>query len=275
MSFWITGSIAPFDDTRQPPSKVALSEDPHINMRDVSSYRQGVEIRTVHQLYGSNQPKVWGGSIDVYGNINHQQNLNTLGQSVSFADFYHSSLQEDLPNFNPVDFLVMAEYYPLPVWTNQGPQQDQEAILEPLPISTRLPTIEGVNNSARGVRGEIDLQNLQILPGPSVWVFEQPFLDQVMDHFGDDLSGSILLLPYTSPNLDIHLPFIETTKREKDVGFLTSLDADFKTALLKMTGSLQGDNGLLDNDKLLCFGIDCYGPLNGRGILYNNWLRGS
>lgn len=275
MSYWVTGSIKPFDDTRKPPPKVVLDQDPHTNTADVNSYKQGVEINTIQQLYGSNQPKFWGGSVDVYGSITHQQNLNTLGQAVGFTDFYQSPTQEDLPNFNPVDFIVMADKYPLPIWINGGPQQEQEAIIEPLPISSRLPNTEGIKNRSRGIKGKIDLENLQILPGASVRVFGQPFLDQGLSYFGDDLSGSIILPPFVSDDLDVPAPFVEKTKREQDVSSLTSLDATFKSALLAMTGSLEGNNGLLFNDKHPSYGIDCYGPLNGRGILYNNWLKGS
>lgn len=277
MAYWVTGSIPPFDDTRQPPPKVVFTKDPHTDTTEFDQYRQGIEIRTTRQLYGSNQPKIWGGTVDNFGRVSHEQSLSTPGQAVSFTEFYNTSRQEDLPKFNPVLFLNLGYLYPVPLWTNNGPQQEQEAIIEPFPVPFRLTSIEG-SAPFRGVHASVDLTNVQIIPDPSTSVFGNPFLDQGRDLFGSTITGSIVLPNYASPDIINPQPFSDVATREVVLGQIISIDATFKSVLLRMTGSLQGDlNPLLGRSS--CAGSTSYGPNIARygtqGILFDNWLRGS
>lgn len=277
MSYWVTGSIPPFDDSLAIPTKTVVFEDPHTDTSGFNQFRQGVELRTVGQLYGSNQPKLWAGTVDFYGRVKHEQDISTFGQAVSFVEFYNSITQEDLPRFNAVDYMVLGADYPLPLWLNNGPQQEQEAIIEPLPLPYRLPSIEGAT-PVRGVRGSLDSTNLQILPGASTLMFGQPFLDQGRDLIGESIEGSIVVPGYASSEYSNSEPFDDIRTREVILSALTSIDDTFKAVLLSMTGSLQGDLNPL-RGRSSCAGRDCYGPNMARygtdSIAFANWQRGS
>lgn len=101
------------------------------NTRPVDAYRQGVEIRGYRELYGSSQPKLWS------GNINHFARTNTVGQARSWVEYENSLIWEELPRFDPVTYLNSGESYPTPMYFNDGPQAEEEAIIEPLTIPYR------------------------------------------------------------------------------------------------------------------------------------------
>lgn len=129
--------FTPFDDT-QTVIYIPTDEDTGgINTRDVDPYRQGVEIRTNRQRFAGMQPKIWAGNTD------HVVNVNTIGQARSFVEYENSLLFEDLPEFDPVSYIELGSDYPLPIVFNEGPQQEEEASVEPITIPFRKLSTEG------------------------------------------------------------------------------------------------------------------------------------
>lgn len=102
-----------------------------IDTSSTNGLRQGVEIRDFNQLYGSTQPKIWA------GNINHFTKASTVGQARSWVEFTNSTIFKELPRFDPVAFLVSGDDYSAPLYFNEGPQSEEEAIIEPFTIPYR------------------------------------------------------------------------------------------------------------------------------------------
>jgi hypothetical protein len=282
MTFWITGSIEPFDDTIKPKSKDIITSDPNTDTSGYDGLRQGVEIKTSKQLYQSMQPKIWGGYVDKFGKVIHEQPIVSLGNPVSFVEYYNSTKNPDLPKYSSYDYIVLGKKYPLPIWGNQGPQKQQEAAIEPLPIPFRLPSIDSINNSPRGVHGLYQETNLQIQPGAFTEVFYGPhyFLEQGIEFFGQTNTGSIVLEGYTSqyiqPSKQLFLEtnlllFFVSSSIKDNVGTL-------REAVLKMTSSIALNNsnetfGL--NMKSSTAGWSYYESSITDSLVYGGMLRGS
>lgn len=120
-----------------------------IDTREVDSYRQGVEIITARHRFAGMQPKIWA------GNIKHYVNVNVLGQARSFTEFENNPTFKDLPIFDPVSFIELGNNYPFPIIFNKGPQQEEEAIIEPITIPFRKNSNEG-KNIAHRVHGSLE-----------------------------------------------------------------------------------------------------------------------
>lgn len=129
--------FTPFDDSQQVIYIPTTADTGGSDTQLIDAYRQGVEIRTNRQRFFSTQPKIWAGDFD------HAVTFNAIGQARSFTEFENSPIWEDLPEFDPVDFIEMGSNYPLPIVFNNGPQQEEETVLEPLTIPFRRNTNEG------------------------------------------------------------------------------------------------------------------------------------
>ena len=130
--------FTPFDDA-QTVIYIPTDEDTGgIDTREVDAYRQGVEIRTNRQRFAGMQPKIWAGNTD------HVVNVNTIGQARSFVEYENSLLFDDIRcDFDPISYIEQGPDYPLPILLNEGPQQEEEASIEPITIPFRQQSTEG------------------------------------------------------------------------------------------------------------------------------------
>lgn len=139
----------PFNDNPEPTFVPTDEDTGGVDTREIDAYRQGVEIRTSHQRFAGNQPKIWA------GNLNHVVDVDTIGQARSFVEYENSLLFEDMVEFNAVDYIMSYGNYPLPIIFNEGPQQEEEAFVEPITFPFRKYTPEGPF-FARRVAGSIE-----------------------------------------------------------------------------------------------------------------------
>jgi len=191
MAYWVTQtSFEPFNDTSNyyghttPNSFVSGG----IGTNTVDNYREGVNLRTMMDIYKSTQVKisVLDGSQDLAvrpnGELLHQSTLQTYGQSVDIVQFTGNTLFNDSiqgiesytvqPNgvrrSEMVDYLIksglvveglMSADQVLPLYLNGGPQYIDEAIIEPLVIPNRLTTNESPQEVSRGIFGFLEAGN--------------------------------------------------------------------------------------------------------------------
>jgi hypothetical protein len=205
--------------------------------------RQGVEINVTKHLYVGTQPKLWAGAnnfndIDVVTDVvTHQVNVVTYGQALGFIQFEGSSSFKDLPKFDPTSYITLGDDYPLPIVLNDGPMQQQEAIIEPFTIPFRLPTNEGPIYAHR-VHAELEdgnnfldprrtanrVQQFVELEPPSTPVF---FLDMGQEEFGGiRIDGFITATQrLTHPFDDTELEVVANSARTNDSNFTNQLIA--------------------------------------------------
>ena len=224
MAYWVTGSIEPFDDSQQVIKYLPTSTDnPAIDTTAFDNYRMGVELRSVADIYNSTQPKIWGGQFDQTGSIIHEQDITTYGQAVTFTSFFNTHLFTDNPKFNPVAYVALGQTYPLPIMFNDGPQAQQEAIIEPLTIPQRFNDVESLD-VARTVRGTVEDGNdldgrnkgtslVQQFVELSSSLVVRPWLDEGEMRYGlnTDPSIAIVLPGYLSKAEKLAAPFSDQT----------------------------------------------------------------
>lgn len=134
----------PFDDSRERSRYLITSvfnqSGSGMDTSAFDQWRQGVEITNPKYLYGSNQPKLW------VGNLKHLANTITYGQPRSWTEFLNTASYDDLViEFNPIQYITEPGQYPYPIYFNGGPQEDEEARLEPFTLSFRSDPIEGLH----------------------------------------------------------------------------------------------------------------------------------
>lgn len=122
----------------------------------IDRFRQGVELRTPRHVYESVQGKIWA------GNLNHFVLVRTIGQARSFTEFENTPVFDDTTRkFDPVLYIESQLYdvgYPYPIIFNDGPQQEEEASVEPLTIQFRKASTEG-RHVARGIKASLEEGN--------------------------------------------------------------------------------------------------------------------
>src|SRR5690606_30726142 len=128
------GQFTPFNDTDKPRIQQAIQIIDAVQGYDttqIDRFRQGVNVRLPQHLYKTTQPKIWSGRFD------HQTKVITFGQARSFVEYDDSTIFREKPEFNPVWFIEDRENYPYPIIFNDGPQQEEEASIEPFTIPMR------------------------------------------------------------------------------------------------------------------------------------------
>lgn len=134
------GQFTPFNDTDKPRIQQAIQIIDAVQGYDttqIDRFRQGVNVRLPQHLYKTTQPKIWSGRFD------HQTKVITFGQERSFVEYDDSTIFREKPEFNPVWFIEDRENYPYPIIFNDGPQQEEEASIEPFTIPMRKNNNEG------------------------------------------------------------------------------------------------------------------------------------
>lgn len=133
----------PFDDARESNRylTVATIEQSGSGM-DTTGFdvwRQGVELTMPKYLYGGMVAKIWA------GNLNHYTKIITYGQARSWTEYTELKYHDDeLVPFNPTNWITDPENFHTPLYFNEGPQQEEEAIIEPFTFPFRKDPLVGV-----------------------------------------------------------------------------------------------------------------------------------
>lgn len=286
----------PFDDGGEDNLSVLVA----INSQSGSGYntapfdrfRQGVELTTARQLYESNQPKLWS------GNLNHYTRTTTFGQARSWTEYENSKVHDDqvIP-FDPLLYIEDPEHYPMPIYFNDGPQQEEECIIEPLTIPFRKSPQEGALPAHRP-KGNLEDGNAFDSPqGATNRVLQfveyaEPltprfFLDAGQEYIGsnpEDLDDKIILEGFVPYIVRLGDPFNDTEDEkivdQVEVGDPGLADNDaFEAALKALKIELDDDIRETYTQKSATAGYSIYGPDMARygtdSIAFGGWMRGS
>ena len=276
MAYWISSSVVPFDDTLTITTLIGLNSVTTgvSNTKPIDGFRQGVELNTVDKFFISTQPKLWGGSIKFDGKVSHLNETYTYGQAVSFAEFFGKSQFDDrLKKFDSTLYINLGGSYPFPLFFNEGPQQQEENVVEPITIPFRKNSPEYVGYLAKGIHGSLEDGQDDKFFGttPISHFFEygvplktMPFLDQGEQRLGDAFSGSVIIPGYVS---------MEKTK------IRPYNDQDPEILIIETSGSKKSSTILPYCQKSAAAGGDVYGPNQGKygtdSITFRNRIRGS
>lgn len=192
--------FTPFNDTDQPRVEAAItnfvSATQGYDTTVYDRFRQGVSMRTGRHVYSTTQPKIWS------GNLKHAIKVVTIGQARDFTEFENDPKFEELPEFNPVWYIQDPDY-PFPIIFNNGPQQEEEAIVEPFTIPFRKTDVEGPFYPRTPKASLEDGNNFDNLDGGTTRVLQfieydpprEPrfFLDEGQEYYGRPFpTGSLL-----------------------------------------------------------------------------------
>lgn len=280
-------SYFPFNDTGQDrlDGVIAISEQTgsSYSTREIDAYRQGVEITSPHQLYTGNQPKLWS------GNLSHAIRLVTYGQARSWTEYENTKIFDDqvIP-FDQQAYIESPETYPMPIYLNDGPQSEEEAIVEPLTIPFRKSPQEGAR-PARSPKGSLEDGNgfdspigatnrILQFEDYSAPLTQRYFLDGGVGYIGE-VTGSILRMDgYVSYIERMGAPFNDTFD-EQIVSQIDTTDVTFVAALKALKIELDEDIRGTYTQKSAAAGTSVYGPEQGRygtdSIAFAGRLRGS
>jgi hypothetical protein len=296
MAYWTTSSFVPFDDAQSRRYKLPTTASQGaqgVIFGTTDNYRQGVDIRTTKQLFESNQPKLWGGRVERDGIITHESEPSVFGQAVSFTEFFGTHYYDDrLATFQPVEFITLGDEYPYPIIYNDGPQVQQESVIEPLTIPMRLPTNEGLYH-VHDVHGALEDGNLldglsngnsrieQYIPFSSSVC--RPFLDDGEIRLGDTPAGSVYIEGYQSKVQRLAAPYNDTSDKfvlNRITSFTASNESSqFKNALLALSFDTNSEEDKQFGKKGSPAGFTVYGPsqaIYGRdSIAFVGRLKGS
>ena len=285
--------FTPFDDSQQISVDVlvAIRNQSYsgYDTRNIDAYRQGVEISSAKYLYNTTQPKLWA------GNIFQIVNLTTYGQARSWTEYSNNEIYNDrIIEFNPVQYILEQQNYPFPIYFNNGPTQEEEAIVEPFTIPFRKDYIWGAK-PPRQIHAEYENGNNFADPQKGSSVIKQfieynppldpyYFLDDGQQYFGTVLTQSIRIEGY-SPILIRNIDPFNDTNDEKIVAQIscslsnTTANVDFIAQLKLLHLELDDDIRETYTQKSATAGYSVYGPKQAiygtDSIVYNGWLRGS
>lgn len=233
----------PFDDSQ---TKIYIPTDSDTGGSDtveIDSFRQGVELKTNKQRFAGMQPKFWAGNLD------HYVKIRTIGQARSYVEYENSLSFEDIPNFSPVSYIELGSNYPLPILFNYGPQQEEEAYVEPITIPYRKWTPEGPFFAHRVAGAVEDGNDIDTIFRNSNRItnfidYKPPvqqrwFLDEGTQYWGS-VSEGIVVDGYISGQERTLSPFDDTTEDDfvQNINGITQNMAD---VLLRMEMNLNSD----------------------------------
>lgn len=271
--------FTPFDDSQQIIYIPTNSGSGGMDTSQIDQFRQGVEIKTNHDRFMSTQPKIWS------GDFNHYVTYNPIGQARSFTEYENSQIWGDLPEFNPILFIELGGDYPLPIVFNDGPQEEEETILEPITIPFRRNSIEGPFFAHR-VAGQIeDGNNFDTVFKNSnrtsqFWEYDEPvqqrlFLDEGQAIYGS-ISDGITTEGYVFGEERLIRAFDDTTL--DDIQQSTSASSDLMDVLLGIKMNLNDDfrpaRSRSAGANTFIYGRDSY-KYNTDSIAYIGKIRGS
>lgn len=283
-------AFTPFDDrdSVRLAGVIAISEQSGsgYGTSEIDPYRQGVEITSPHQLYRGNQPKLWS------GNLSHAIRIVTYGQARSWTEYENTKIFDDqVQPFDQESYIESPETYPMPIYLNDGPQSEEEAIVEPLTIPFRKSPQEGAR-PARSPKGALEDGNgfdspvkaanriLQFVEYDAP-LTQRYFLDAGQEYVTGNssmVSGSIRVEGYVAYNERLGTPFNDTCD-ERIVAQIDTSDSSFITALKALKIELDEDIRETYTQKSANAGGFTYGPEQGRygtdSIAFIGTMRGS
>lgn len=270
--------FTPFDDTQ---TKVRGPRPTRngINTTGWDQYRQGVEIINDRFRFLGTQPKIWSGNTDgstsvvTYGQVRGTIEENPIGLESKFLD---------LPKFNPVAYISMGFAYPIPIQFNEGPAQQDEAIIEPLSIPFRQHRNEGPFY-AHAIRGDLEdgnnfdshivrstnrIEQFVEVGEPTTIRF---FLDEGGDYF-----GTVKRDPYIADIERKVTPFDDTLPYGIE-NKLTNTSTQIKQ--IAKDGAKTSEGMLPYGKKSSAAGFSYYGLNAGQygtdSVTFGGWARGS
>lgn len=259
------GTFTPFNDTDKARIQQAVQIFDAVQGYDttqIDRFRQGVNIRLPQHLYKTIQPKMWSGRFD------HQTRINTIGQARSFVEFDNSIEFVEKPEFNPVWFIENRADYPYPIIFNDGPQQAEEATIEPLTIPMKKDSIDGPYYPRSAKATLEDGNGFDNLLGGTTRVeqfieYNQPltprfFLDDGQQYWGANLNDSIIVEGFTA-NIVRNLDPFDDTRDEAIVDQIQTTDATFISAVKALDFDLSEDIRGTFTKKSATAGGDVYG----------------
>jgi hypothetical protein len=197
-------------------------------------------------------------------------------------------------DFDPVQYINSGKNYPFPIYFNNGPMQEEEAIIEPFTIPYRKDYIWGAN-PPRGVHAELEDGNNFADPKKGSSFIKQfidynppldpyYFLDDGQQYFGTSVTSSVIINGY-SPILIRNIDPFNDTNDEKIVAQISSslddtiANMDFIAQLKLLHIELDDDIRETYTQKSATAGYSVHGPqqsLYGTdSIAFTGWLRGS
>jgi hypothetical protein len=192
MAYWVIDqSYKPFVDIENYYGRTNrnLVVTDGMSTKAIDIYREGVNLRTVQDVYSSNQPKiiVQDGTQDSIarpnGEIIHESSFITYGQAVDLTQYTSNKMFNDshvgvegttlngngvriskTTNYLIESGLIVEGYINAddvyPIYMNGGPQFYEESIIEPFPLPFRLATNESPQEQIRGVYAFLEAGNI-------------------------------------------------------------------------------------------------------------------
>lgn len=281
----------PYDDASEENRYLALivsdQSGSGMDTLAINNWRQGVELTLPKYVYGSTQPKIWA------GNIKHFEKIVTYGQARSWTEFENTASFDDQPiSFNPTQYITDPANYPVPILFNDGPQQEEETIIEPFTIPFRKLMIEGAKpfrtvrgnledgNKLDGEEGNTRILQFQEYASP---LTARYFLDSGQEYVGSGpVVDDIIYEGYVPLITRVGAPFNDTSDEEivKQVEVGTGGDsATFLGELKKLEIELDDELRGTYIDRSMSAGYSVYGPEQNRyntdSIVFLNLIRGS
>ena len=192
MPYWVIDQyFKPFVDTANYYGKTNrnLVVSGGMPTREIDIYREGVNLRTIQDIYSSNQIKAifedgtQDHEVKPNGELSHQSAFITYGQAGDFTQYTCNSLFNDshvgvegtmlgdngvriskTTNYLIESGLIVEGYLNAddvyPIYMNGGPQFYEESIIEPFPMPYRLATNESPQEQIRGVYAFLEAGNI-------------------------------------------------------------------------------------------------------------------
>lgn len=289
----LTGTeFFPYDDSQEERLYVvaAISEQSGsgYDTSPFDRFRQGVEITSARFLYESTQPKFWA------GNLEHATRIETIGQARSWVEYTNVLAHDDLlSEFDATRYIEDPFGYPMPIYFNDGPQSDEEAIIEPLTIPFRKSPEEGAFPAHRPKGNLEDGNDFDTLPASNNRILQfieyatpltpRYFLDGGQEYIGaGDLDDSIIREGFVPMIVRLGKPFDDTQDEEivKQVDVGTTGDSStFLSNLKQLHMELDEDIRETYTQKSAPAGRDVYGPTQAiygtDSFAYAGLVRGS
>lgn len=255
-------------------------------LSESTSLRQGIELRTINDIYVTSQPKFWAGKILKNGTLEHgfeEEKLLGIGQPLSFtATKADPSYIEKEIKFDPVAFISNRDSYPFPIQLNQGLPNQKSNIIEPLTIPFRLNSLE-FNYFARGIHGSVDCGPKEGLNKGNQKITQFKKIDTIGDSLnsfldsGQEVFGGITKQGYGNSEISKEIGFVER-ENNNDIIQYTSLSTDFENVLKTLDYSRDEDIRKQFNLKSMPAGGDIYSSYRNiagtDSIAYTNRLKG-
>lgn len=191
MAYWVTDIFfKPFVDIEDYYGKTNrnLVVSGGMPTKAIDIYREGINLRTVQDVYNSNQPKVifqdgtQANLAKPNGEMIHESPFITYGQAGDYIQYTSNTLFNDshigvdgtlldngkriskTTNYLIESGLIVEGYVNAddvyPIYMNGGPQFYEEGIIEPFPMPFRLATNESPQEQIRGVYAFLEAGNI-------------------------------------------------------------------------------------------------------------------